>query len=105
MSSVWPIIDDVSFLEFFFLNLFRRPIFLFASSMYEQPGLRFLEVDGVAPSNDTIRSGEYPLVHDFYCVTNERSSEEALAIRDWLVSRDGQAFVESCGYVSCGSAE
>ena len=86
-------------------NAIGYSVYYYASSMYEQPGLRFLEVDGVAPSNDTIRSGEYPLVHDFYCVTNERSSEEALAIRDWLVSRDGQAFVESCGYVSCGSAE
>ena len=86
-------------------NAIGYSVFYYASSMYEQPGLKFLQIDDTAPSNETIRSGEYPLVHDFYCVTNEESSPEALAIRDWLLGTDGQAFVESCGYVGIGGSE
>ncbi len=74
-------------------------VYYYASSMYTEPGLKFLSVDGVAPSNETIGSGEYPLVNDFYCVTNGQSSEEALRIQEWLLSADGQKFVEECGYV------
>ena len=58
------------------------------------------------PSNDTIRSGEYPLVNDFYVVTNAQSSDNAIRLRDWLLTEEGQAFVEECGYVAAGvSAE
>ena len=75
-------------------------VYYFASQMYEVPELKFISVDGVAPSNETIRSGEYSLVNDFYCVTGEQSSENAKAIQEWAVSEEGQQFVEECGYVS-----
>jgi len=56
-------------------------------------------VEGAAPSNETIRSGEYSLVNPFFVVTNDQSSDNALALRDWLLTEDGQDFVEECGYV------
>ena len=74
-------------------------VYYYASAMQGQPDLKFLSVDGTAPSNETIRSGEYPLVNPFYCVTNGQSSEKALEIRDWLLTEEGQSFVEQCGYV------
>ena len=80
-------------------NALGYSVFYYASAMFQQPGLKFLKVDGVEPSNETIASGEYPLVNAFYCVTNEQSSEEAIAIRDWLTGGQGQRFVEECGYV------
>ncbi|MBR2259537.1 MAG: substrate-binding domain-containing protein [Blautia sp.] len=75
-------------------------VFYYASMMFAQPGLKFLKVDGVEPSNETIRSGEYPLINAFYCVTNEASAPNALLLRDWLLTKEGQEFVEECGYVS-----
>ena len=80
-------------------NALGYSVFYYASSMYDQPDLKFLAIDGVAPSNETIRSGEYPLVNDFYCVTNGQSSDQAWMIQEWLLSEEGQAFVEECGYV------
>lgn len=74
-------------------------VYYYASEMFRQPGLKFLKIDGEAPSNKTIRSGAYPLVHEFYCVTNEQSSKEALDIQSWLLTEEGQIFVEECGYV------
>jgi ABC-type phosphate transport system substrate-binding protein len=80
-------------------NALGYSVYYYASEMFSQPGLKFLQIDGVEPSNETIRSGEYPLINEFYCVTNEQSSEKAIEIRDWLISEDGQSFVEECGYV------
>lgn len=80
-------------------NALGYSVYYYASNMFRQPGLKFVKVDGVEPSNETIKSGEYPLVNEFYCVTNEQSSERGKEIKDWLLSEDGQIFVEECGYV------
>ncbi len=80
-------------------NAIGYSVYYYASAMYDQPALKFLAVDGVEPSTDSIRTKEYPLLNDFYVVTNEQSCEEALKIRDWLLSVEGQDFVEENGYV------
>ena len=80
-------------------NALGYSVYYYASEMFQQPGLKFLDIDGVKPSNETIKSGDYPLINEFYCVTNEQSSQEAEAIKEWLLSKEGQAFVEECGYV------
>lgn len=74
-------------------------VYYYVDAMMGTGGLKFLKVDGVEPSNETIASGEYPLVNDFYVVTRKDSPESALQIRDWLVSEAGQEFVRECGYV------
>ena len=80
-------------------NAIGYSVYFYASSMYDLPDLKFLKVDGAEPSNETIRSGEYSLVNEFYCVTSGQSSGTAVRIRDWLLSVEGQKFVEECGYV------
>ncbi len=80
-------------------NALGFSVYYYASSMHQVPGVRLINVEGVEPSNETISSGEYSLVNPFFVVTNEQSSENALALRDWLLTDDGQDFVEECGYV------
>jgi phosphate transport system substrate-binding protein len=80
-------------------------VYYYASVMMGQPNLKFLQIDGVTPGNDTIGEGSYPLINDFYCVTRQDSPENALLIRDWLVSEQGQEFVEDCGYVAVGAQQ
>lgn len=80
-------------------NALGYSVYYYASEMFKQPGLKFLGIDGVEPSGRTIKSGEYPLINEFYCVTNEQSSDRAKEIKEWLLSEDGQDFVEGCGYV------
>ncbi|MDR1409437.1 MAG: substrate-binding domain-containing protein [Oscillospiraceae bacterium] len=43
-------------------------VYYYAKNMYTQPDLKFLSVDGVAPSNETIADGKYALTNDFYAV-------------------------------------
>ena len=80
-------------------NALGFSVYYYASSMHQVPGVRLIKVEGVQPSNESISLGEYPLVNPFFVVTNAQSSESALAIRDWLLTDDGQSFVEECGYV------
>ncbi len=80
-------------------NALGFSVYYYASSMHQVPGVRLIRVEGVEPSNETIQNGEYPLVNPFFVVTNEQSSPNALALRDWLLTDDGQSFVEECGYV------
>ena len=80
-------------------NALGYSVYYYASSMHQVPGVRLIRVEGVEPSNETIRSGEYSLVNPFFVVTNDQSSDKALALRDWLLTETGQAFVEECGYV------
>ena len=74
-------------------------VYFYASTMHQVPGVRLLNVEDIEPSNETISKGDYPLVNPFFVVTNAQSSGNALDIRDWLLTDDGQDFVEECGYV------
>ena len=74
-------------------------VYYYVDAMMGTGGLKFLKVDGVEPSNEAIAAGDYPLVNDFYAVTRKDSPQTALEIRDWLLSEEGQAFVQECGYV------
>ena len=80
-------------------NAIGYSVYYYAGVMMGNDDLKFLAVDGVAPDNDTIRSGEYKLTNPFYCGISSKSSENAVKIRDWLLTEEGQSFVEDCGYV------
>ena len=74
----------------------------FVSQMAVNPNIKQLSVDGVAPTHETIRTGEYPFVNDFYVVilrdTPAGSPERILF--DWLQGEAGQTLIERTGYVS-----
>ncbi len=74
-------------------------VYYYASEMMGVPGMKFLSVEEYEPSKDTIAEGSYPLVNDFYFVTGSHSSDLAKEIGKWLLSTEGQDFVEECGYV------
>jgi len=65
-----------------------------------------LAIDGVRPSTDTIRNRTYPLASKVYVVvrTPREKGHQAHAVRDWMLSPDGQKIVEKSGYVPIGSA-
>ncbi|MCL1914014.1 MAG: substrate-binding domain-containing protein [Eubacteriaceae bacterium] len=74
-------------------------VYYYAKNMYELPDVKLLAVDGIEPSNETIQSGAYPHVNDFFCVLGPSPSEEAQLVAEWLLSGDGQRFIMECGYV------
>ena len=83
-------------------NALGYSVYYYAKNMYEIPGLGFMAVDGVMPENKSIRTGDYPYVNDFYAAIrkDEPQGSPARQLFEWLQGEDGQAFIESLGYVA-----
>ncbi|WNS44426.1 substrate-binding domain-containing protein [Paenibacillus sp. MMS20-IR301] len=73
--------------------------FLFyASQMNSSDEIKLLEIDGVAPSKESIRSGDYPFTSEFYAVTAGSTNPNIAAFLEWIQSAEGQELVEKTGY-------
>jgi len=61
-----------------------------------------LAVNGVEVSNDTIRSGAYPFVNDFYVVIPSNLPDDAPAkvLANWIRSEQGRALMTRENYVA-----
>lgn len=61
---------------------------------------KILSVDGVAPSNETIGNGSYPLTNDFYVVIRRSALENSpeRILYDWICSNQGRELVKKENY-------
>lgn len=82
-------------------NALGYSVFYYASEMYQKPGLKFLAVDGVAPSAETIGDGSYPLTNEFYAAVraDADAASPARQVYDWVCGPAGKEAVEAAGYV------
>lgn len=82
-------------------------VYYYAEDMRMAEGLKILSVNGVAPNDGTIRSGDYPLLNNYYVLTAANLPEDhpARILYDWLLSEEGQGLVAHEGYVSVLDAE
>ena len=79
----------------------------YSTEMVENEQIRLLALNGVLPTKETIRSGEYPISNNFYAVTAspmgqpapEETNPELRAFLDWILSDQGQEIIEKTGYV------
>lgn len=63
--------------------------------------VKMLQVDGVAPTKDTIISGKYPLRRPLFLVINKKTaSADARKFVDYVLGAKGQAFISSLGIPS-----
>lgn len=83
-------------------NALGYSVYYYARNMYQVPGLRFMAVNGVMPSSETIRDGSYPYVSDFYVAIRKDEPKDSPASRlfRWLTSDDGQSLINGLGYVA-----
>lgn len=77
-------------------------VYYYASEMYAQPGLRFMAVDDIMPSHETIAAQSYPFTNSFYVVirADEPQNSPARMLRNWLFTEEGIAALTDAGYVS-----
>jgi len=63
---------------------------------------KILTVNGVTCSNDTIQSGQYPYVNDFYAVIPKGLADDdpARVLYNWICSDQGKQLAENENYVS-----
>ena len=67
--------------------------------MYHTPDIKFLAIDGVKPTYETIGNETYPLMTAYYIVTRSDADEKTLAFKDLLLSEEGMKVAEEAGYV------
>lgn len=77
-------------------------VYYYANDMKMADGLKILSIDGVVPCADTIRSGAYPFLNNYYVLTAADLPEDdpAQILYDWILSEEGQKLVAHEGYVS-----
>jgi len=83
-------------------NAIGYTVFFFAENMGMAHGLKIIDVDGVSPNPETIRSGEYPFTNPYFAVIGAHEPEDSPAriMWQWLQSAQGQALINKEGYVS-----
>ena len=76
-------------------------VYYYAAMMYENPDLKLLAVDGVAPSNESIADGSYPLLNDFYLAIRADEPEDSPTrkLYNWILSDAGRTAFEESNYV------
>ena len=70
--------------------------------MINNQQIKFISVDGVKPSPETIRNKTYPFTVPVYAAVTLKSNEDenVLKFLEWLLSEEAQILVEKTGYTS-----
>ena len=74
----------------------------FATGMKPNDNIKLLTIDGIGPSVENIRNGAYPFTVDVYAVTVGPPEGNSEKLIEWILSEQGQSFIEKCGYVRRG---
>lgn len=76
----------------------------YVEGIIQNPDIKMISVDGVAPTAENIRNGSYSIVTPIYAVTYEENTNENVNILlDWILSEEGQYILEETGYVGVGN--
>lgn len=82
-------------------NALGYSVYFYAKNMYTKPDLKFIGIDGIVPSNESIQSGKYSYINDFYAVIrkDEAKDSNTRKIYDWLTTKEAQEISVQAGYV------
>ncbi|WP_151734417.1 PstS family phosphate ABC transporter substrate-binding protein [Paenibacillus tengchongensis] len=83
-----------------FKNALGFSFLYYASEMNGNGDIKLLAIDGVTPSKESIRSGEYPFSTELYAVTAGSTNPHVAEFIDWMLSPEGQELVERSGYTA-----
>ena len=78
-------------------------VYAYAADMYGTGSdIKFIKVDGVAPTKETIISGEYPLSSYNYAIFHADEPENGAVRRlaEWMTGYDGQLAAAKAGYAT-----
>lgn len=75
----------------------------YSNEMVKNDSIQHLAIDGVTPTIETIKSGEYPITETFYVVTAGSDNPNVEPFIQWILSSQGQSIIEKTGYVPIDS--
>lgn len=72
----------------------------YLDSIVENSDVKMLSLNGVYPSAENIRNGNYPVIAEFYAIyRKDNTNENITLLLDWILSDEGQTLIEESGYV------
>lgn len=72
----------------------------YVEGIIQNPDIKMLSVDGIAPTAENIKNGTYPITTPIYAVTYENNPNENVdKLLEWILSEEGQYILEETGYV------
>lgn len=75
----------------------------YSSSMIKNNQIKYIAIDGVKPTPETVRNKTYPFTVPVYAVTLKSNKKENVSkMIDWILSEEGQELIEKTGYVPLG---
>lgn len=80
-------------------NAIGYSYFYYVNTMYKRDTIKILEIDGVAPTIATIKSGEYPIYTNGFIVTRSDADENTKKWVEAVLSERGSKIIENAGYV------
>ena len=81
-------------------------VYSYAAQMYANTSnVKFIAVDGVAPSKQTMADESYPLLSCTYLIYTDKSPESAKEFTQWALSDEGQTYVLESGYLPINGME
>ncbi len=76
----------------------------YVEGIIQNPDVKMIAIEGVAPTKENIKSGSYPIVAPVYAVTYKGNSNENVhELINWILSDEGQYIIEETGYVGIGN--
>ena len=71
----------------------------YLETLIANPNVKMIKVNGVAPTQENITNGTYPITGSLYAVTYEGNpNENVQKLIDWILSDEGQEIIEKTGY-------
>jgi phosphate transport system substrate-binding protein len=82
-------------------NAIGYSYFYYVNTMYKRDTIKMLAVDGVEPSIETIKNGEYPIFANGFIVLRADEPEDSPTRRwvDAVLGKRGSRIIEAAGYV------
>ena len=76
--------------------------YYYANEMYYSEDLKYLGINGIKPTYETIKDESYPILTAYYIVTRkDETNENVLKLKETMLSKRGQEVATSAGYVPC----
>ena len=72
----------------------------YVEGIIQNPDIKLISIDGVAPTVENIKNGSYPITTSLYAVsTANEENENVQKLISWVLSEEGQRIIEETGYV------
>ena len=76
--------------------------YYYANEMYYNENLKYLGINGIKPTYETIKDESYPILTAYYIVTRkDETNENVLKLKEDMLSKRGQEVATIAGYVPC----